>query len=76
MVLRNERVEFTQSCSTKTARLCQSDRLQPKLRVAFGLLYVDVAWLISFPTEEEETKPADPQNLWHRGEISTRRYTS
>jgi hypothetical protein len=28
---------------------------------------VNVTWLVSFPTEEEETKAADPLNLWHGG---------
>jgi hypothetical protein len=68
-VLRNERIEFSQFGSTKTTRLDQSDRLQPKLRVPFGLLYMDMAWLVVFSTEEEETKAADPQNLWHGGNL-------
>jgi hypothetical protein len=59
-VLRNERVEFANLRPSKTARFCQGDRFQPKLRVALRPFYVDVSWLPSFSTEKEEPKAADP----------------
>jgi len=58
-VLRNERVELAHLRQSKTARFCHGHWLQLKLRVALRMFYVDVAWLSSFSTEEEEPKAVD-----------------
>jgi hypothetical protein len=66
-ILRNQRVEFTQVCSAKAARLREFQGIEPKLGVAFRLFHMDMPRLPPFSAEKEESIGADSENLWHGG---------
>src|SRR5438067_13927870 len=67
-MFRNERVQLAQLRASKAARLDQLNRLQPELGVAFRLFHMNMPRLLTFATEEEKPKAANPQNLRHADE--------
>ena len=61
----HERSQSVQFMGSKTMRLREPDRVQPKLGNAIAMLDMDVWRLRSFETVEEETKARKPQDSRH-----------
>jgi hypothetical protein len=61
-------MQLAQLRTAETARLREGDlRLEPELRIAFGLLHVNVPGLVAFTAKEEETKATDAKDFGHNG---------
>jgi hypothetical protein len=59
-MLLNHSAERRQLVATKTPRLRQLNRLQPKLRVFLRVLNVNVTRFMAFTTEKEKPKSTRP----------------
>ncbi len=52
-------MNFAQLGAPESAGLRQFNRLEPKLRISFGLLHVDMTRLLPLATKEEEAEVAN-----------------
>ena len=70
MVQLNQIVNFAQLRTAQASGFRKSDRDEPELRVAPGLLDVDVVRLGTLATEEEKAVSMETKNLWHGRTLS------